>query len=91
MTSKLFSDLDLGGPDDLRSDLRGHQRPQFKNRFFTHLEGRTLISTINQRLFEAIEAMEAVEVMEAVEAMEAIEAAEVVKTTVTEAVWAMEA
>ena len=23
-TSKLFSDLDLGGPDDLRSDLRGH-------------------------------------------------------------------
>merc|ERR1711893_475970 len=29
-TSKLFSDLDLGGPDDLRSDLRGHLRPQFK-------------------------------------------------------------
>ena len=29
-TSKLFSDLDLGGPDDLRSDLRGHPRPQFK-------------------------------------------------------------
>ena len=26
-TSKLFSDLDLGGPDDLRSDLRGHWRP----------------------------------------------------------------
>ena len=30
MTSKLFSNLDLGGPDDLRSDLRGHPRPQFK-------------------------------------------------------------
>ena len=81
----MFSDLDLGGPGDLRSDLRGHPRPQFKNRFFTHLEGRTLISTINQRQFEAIEAMEAVE------AMDAIEATEVVKTTVTEAVWAMEA
>ena len=26
-TSKLFSDLDLGRPDDLRSDLRGHPRP----------------------------------------------------------------
>ena len=25
-TSKLFSDLDLGGPDDLRSDIRGHLR-----------------------------------------------------------------
>ena len=37
-TLKLFSDLDLRGPDDLRSDLRGHPRPQFKNRFFTHLE-----------------------------------------------------
>ena len=27
--SKLFRDLDLGGPDDLRSGLRGHLRPQF--------------------------------------------------------------
>ena len=27
-TSKLFSDLDLGGPDDLRSGLRGHPRPK---------------------------------------------------------------
>ena len=80
MTSKLFSDLDLGGPDDLRSELRGHPRPQFKkNRYFTHFEGRTSTSTINQSLFEAIEAMEAVE------------ATEVVKRTVTEAVWAMEA
>jgi len=26
-TSKLFSDLDLGGPDDLRSDLGSHLRP----------------------------------------------------------------
>ena len=26
-TSKLFSDLDLRGPDDLRSGLRGHPRP----------------------------------------------------------------
>ena len=53
-----------------------------KNRYFTHFEGRTSISTINQRLFEAIEAMEPVEVMEAmeaVEAMDAIEATEVVK------------
>ena len=71
-----------------------------KNRYFTHFEGRTLISTINQRLFEAIEAMgvgramEAVEAMDAVEAvkvMDSVEATEVVKTTVTEAVWAMEA
>ena len=38
-----------------------------------------------------VEAMEVVEAMEAAEAMDAIEAAEVVKTTVTEAVWAMEA
>ena len=55
---------------------------------------KLLLSTINQRLFEAIEAMEATEAseaMEAVEAMDAIEATEVVKTTVTEAVWAMEA
>ena len=29
-TSKLFSDLDLGGPDDLRSGLRGRPRPQCK-------------------------------------------------------------
>ena len=50
-TSKLFSDLDLGGPYDLRSDLRGHpsRGRNSKNRFFTHFEGRTLISTINQR------------------------------------------
>ena len=34
MTSKLFSDLDLGGPDDLRSDLRGHPRPQLKKSLF---------------------------------------------------------
>ena len=33
-TSKLFSDLDLGGPDDLRSDLRGHPRPQLKKSLF---------------------------------------------------------
>ena len=33
-TSKLLSDLDLGGPDDLRSDLRGHPRPQFKKSLF---------------------------------------------------------
>ena len=60
-----------------------------KNRYFTHFEGRTsAISIMNQRLFEAIEAMEA---MKAVEAMDTIEATEVVKTTVTEAVWAMEA
>ena len=51
----------------------------YKNRYFTHFEGRTSISTINQRLFEAIAAMEA------------IEATEVVKTTVTLALWAMEA
>ena len=69
-TSKLFSDLDLGGPDDLISDLRGHPRPQFKKSLYYSFEGRTSISTINQRLFEATE---------------------VVKTTVTEAVWAMEA
>ena len=62
-----------------------------KNRYFTHLEGKTLLSTINQRLFEAIEAVEAVEAMEAVKVMDSVEATEVVKTTVTEAVWAMEA
>ena len=45
-----------------------------KNRYFNHFEGRTLISTINQRLFEAIEAMRAVEAMEAVEAVDDIEA-----------------
>ena len=28
-TSKLFSDLDLGGLDDLRSSLRGHPRQKF--------------------------------------------------------------
>ena len=60
-------------------------------RYFTHFESRTSISTINQRLFEATEAMKAVEAMEAVEVMDAIEATEVVKMTVTEAVWAMEA
>ena len=27
MNQKLLSDLDLGGPGDLRSDLRGHPRP----------------------------------------------------------------
>ena len=50
-----------------------------KNRYYSYFEGRTWISgisTTKQRLFEA---------------MEAIEATEVVKTTVTEAVWAMEA
>ena len=26
---KLLSDLDIGGPGDLRSDLRGHPRPRF--------------------------------------------------------------
>ena len=26
LTPKLVSDLDLGGPDDLKSDLRGHLR-----------------------------------------------------------------
>ena len=30
MTSKLFSNPKLGGPDDLRSGLRGHLRPKFK-------------------------------------------------------------
>ena len=29
MNPKLLSDLDLGGPGDLRSDLRGHPRPRF--------------------------------------------------------------
>ena len=72
MTSKLFSDLNLGGPDDLRSNLRGHPRPQFKDCYFTHFEVRTSISTINQRLFEATEAMEAVEAMDAIEATEVI-------------------
>ena len=28
MNPKLLSDLDLGGPGDLRSDLRGHPRPK---------------------------------------------------------------
>ena len=27
MNQQLLSDLDLGGPGDLRSDLRGHPRP----------------------------------------------------------------
>ena len=80
---QIHSFKDLGGPDDLRSDLRGHPRPQFKNRYSTHFEGRTSISTINQRLCEATEAMKAVEATEAVEAMDAIDATEVVKTTVT--------
>ena len=46
-TSKLFSDLDLGGPDDLRSDLRGHPRPQFKKSLLYYFEGRTSLSTLN--------------------------------------------
>ena len=46
-TSKLFSDLDLEGPNDLRSDLRGHPRPQLKNRYYTHFEGRTSLITLN--------------------------------------------
>ena len=50
-----------------------------KNRYFVHFEGRTSISTINQRLFEGIEALEAVEAMGATKV---IEATEVVKTTV---------
>ena len=29
VNQKLLSDLDLGGPGDLRSDLRGHPRPRF--------------------------------------------------------------
>ena len=33
-TSKLFSDLDLGGPDDLRYGLRGHPRPKFQKGLF---------------------------------------------------------
>ena len=37
-TSKLFSDLDLGGPDDLRSSLRGHLRPLFEKCNFLHCE-----------------------------------------------------
>ena len=37
----LLSDLDLGGPDDLRSDLRGHLRPSkakigFSPKFLNH-------------------------------------------------------
>ena len=38
-TSKLFSDLDLGGPDDLRFDLRGHPRPYIKKFYFLQSEG----------------------------------------------------
>ena len=60
-TSKLCSDLDLGGPDDLRYDLRGHRGRNSKNRYFSHFEGRTSRSTTKQRLFGAIEAMETVE------------------------------
>ena len=30
ITVKLLSDLNLGGPDNLRSDLRGHLRPLSK-------------------------------------------------------------
>ena len=33
-TSKLFTNLDLGGPDDLKSDLRGHLRPKLKKSLF---------------------------------------------------------
>ena len=37
--SNLFSDLDLGGPDDLRSDLRGHLRPLSEFSQFGEIEG----------------------------------------------------
>ena len=30
----------------------------YKNHYFTHFDGRTSINSINERLFEAIEAME---------------------------------
>ena len=79
-TSKLFSDLNLGGPDDLRSDLRGHPRPQFKKSLF--------YSFGKHEAREAVEDMGAVEATEVVNATEVIE---VVQTTVTEAIWAMEA
>ena len=45
-TSKLFSDLDLGGPDDLRSGLRGHLRPKFQKWLFCNFEGRTSLKNI---------------------------------------------
>ena len=36
MIQKLLSDLDLGGQADLRSDLRGHPRPEIeKLRFYS--------------------------------------------------------
>ena len=44
----LLSDLDLGGPDDLRSDLRGHLRPsEAKIGFFrTLLKPSYLLETL---------------------------------------------
>ena len=80
-TSKLFRDLNLGGPDDLRSGLRGHLRLSDakikKNTTFLIIR-QNCKKHLNLRLSEAIEAVKAVEVVEAFEIAEAIEVVEAV-------------
>ena len=87
MTSKLFSDLDLGGPDDLRSDLRGHLRPISEFSQFGEIEGYVLEALEVVEAVEPLEAAEAVEATEAIEAIEAVQAMEAVAVRPMRLLW----